>query len=214
MIYNKFNFDDGSNHVNEPFYGGAECLVPTLIEPRLFRDERGYFFESFNMREFTEKMGNTINFVQDNESFSQKGTLRGMHYQKDGYAQAKLVRVIHGAVYDVAVDIRPWSSTFGKYVGVYLSGDNHQQFFIPRGFAHGFVALEDNTIFQYKCDNYYNKENEGSFKWDSIGIPWGNYINLNNVLLSEKDDKAPRFMDVFEDKLRAMSMMKKIGFNI
>lgn len=94
MIYNKFNFDDGSNHVNEPFYGGAECLVPTLIEPRLFRDERGYFFESFNMKEFTEKMGKTINFVQDNESFSQKGTLRGMHYQKNGYAQAKLVRVI------------------------------------------------------------------------------------------------------------------------
>lgn len=214
MIYNKFNFDDGSNHVNEPFYGGAECLVPTLIEPRLFRDERGYFFESFNMREFTEKMGKTINFVQDNESFSQKGTLRGMHYQKDGYAQAKLVRVIQGAVYDVAVDIRLWSSTFGKYVGVYLSGDNHQQFFIPRGFAHGFVALEDNTIFQYKCDNYYKKEQEGSFKWDSIGIPWNNYINLNNIVLSEKDDKAPRFIDVFEDKLRAMSMMKKIGFNI
>ena len=99
MIYNKFNFDDGSKHVNEPFYGGPECLVPTLIEPRLFRDERGYFFESFNMREFTEKMGKTINFVQDNESFSQKGTLRGMHYQKDGYAQAKLVRVIQGAEY-------------------------------------------------------------------------------------------------------------------
>lgn len=214
MIYNKFNFDDGSNHVNETFYGGEECLVPTLIEPRLFRDERGYFFESFNMKEFTEKMGKTINFVQDNESFSQKGTLRGMHYQKNAYAQAKLVRVIQGAVYDVAVDIRPWSSTFGKYVGVYLSGDNHQQFFIPRGFAHGFVALEDNTIFQYKCDNYYNKENEGSFKWDSIGIPWGNYINLNNIVLSEKDAKAPRFTDVFEENLRAMSMMKKIGFNI
>ena len=97
----------------------------------------------------------------------------------------------------LAVDIRPWSSTFGKYVGVYLSGDNHQQFFIPKRFCTWFVALEDNTIFQYKCDNYYNKEQEGSFKWDSIGIPWNNYINLNNIVLSEKDAKAPFY--VFED---------------
>ena len=95
-----------------------------------------------------------------------------------------------------------------------LTEDNHRQFFIPRGFAHGFVALEDNTIFQYKCDNYYKKEQEGSFHWNSLGIPWGNYINLNNVVLSEKDTKAPHFKDVFEDKLRAMIMMEKIGFNI
>lgn len=201
MIYNKFDFDDGSLHINEPYYGGAECLVPTLIEPKIFRDERGYFFESFNKREFDEKIGQKVNFVQDNESFSQKGTLRGMHYQKNGYAQAKLVRVIQGAVYDVAVDIRPWSSTFGKYVGVYLSGDNHQQFFIPRGFAHGFVALEDNTIFQYKCDNYYNKEQEGSFHWNSLGIPWGNYVDLNKVVLSEKDTKAVDFVKLFYDDL-------------
>ena len=203
MIYNKFDFDNNN-----------ENLVPTLIEPKLFRDERGYFFESFNLKDFEEKMGQKINFVQDNESYSQKGTLRGMHYQTAPYEQAKLVRVIKGAVYDVAVDIRPWSNTFGKHVGVYLSGNNHQQFFIPRGFAHGFVALEDNTIFQYKCDNYYHKANEGSFKWDSFVIPWNNYIDLNNIVLSEKDAKAPRFTDVFEDKLRAMNMITKIGFNI
>ena len=205
MIYNKFNFDDSSKHVNEPFYGGAECLVPTLIEPRLFRDERGYFFESFNMKDFTEKMGQTINFVQDNESFSQKGTLRGMHFQTGPWEQAKLVRVVKGSVYDVAVDIRPDSSTFGKFVGVHLTENNHQQFFIPRGFAHGFVALEDNTIFQYKCDNYYHKANEGSFKWDSIGIPWNNYINLNNVVLSEKDAKALDFVKVFDDYIITIS---------
>ena len=196
MIYNKFEFDNTLG------------MVPTLIEPKLYRDERGYFFESFNMKEFTEKMGQTINFVQDNESFSQKGTLRGMHFQTGPWEQAKLVRVVKGSVYDVAVDIRPDSSTFGKFVGVHLTENNHQQFFIPRGFAHGFVALEDNTIFQYKCDNYYHKANEGSFKWDSIGIPWGNYMNLNNIVLSEKDAKAPNFTNVFEDKLRAICMIK------
>ena len=131
-----------------------------------------------------------------------------MHFQTGPWEQAKLVRVVKGSVYDVAVDIRPDSSTFGKFVGVHLTENNHQQFFIPRGFAHGFVALEDNTIFQYKCDNYYHKANEGSFKWDSIGIPWGNYMNLNNIVLSEKDAKAPNFTNVFEDKLRAICMIK------
>ena len=200
MTYNKFEFDNTLG------------LVPTLIEPKLYRDERGYFFESFNLKEFEENMGTNINFVQDNESLSQKGTIRGMHFQTGPWEQAKLVRVVKGSVYDVAVDIRPNSSTFGKFVGVHLTENNHQQFFIPRGFAHGFVALEDNTIFQYKCDNYYHKANEGSFKWDSIGIPWNNYINLNNIILSEKDAKAPHCMDVFEDKLRAMCMMEKINF--
>ena len=200
MTYNKFEFDNTLG------------LVPTLIEPKLYRDERGYFFESFNLKEFEENMGTNINFVQDNESLSQKGTIRGMHFQTGPWEQAKLVRVVKGSVYDVAVDIRPNSSTFGKFVGVHLTENNHQQFFIPRGFAHGFVALEDNTIFQYKCDNYYHKANEGSFKWDSIGIPWNNYINLNNIILSEKDAKAPRFTDVFEDNLRVISMMKKINF--
>lgn len=206
MIFNKFDFDDGSTYIGE-LYDKTESLVPTLIEPKLFRDDRGYFFESFNMKDFENNIGQKINFVQDNESFSQKGTLRGMHFQKRGYAQSKLVRVIKGAVYDVAVDIRPWSNTFGKYVGVYLSEDNHQQFFIPRGFAHGFVALEDNTIFQYKCDNYYSKENEGSFSWNTIGIPWGNYINLNNIILSDKDANAKSFDDVFYDTLLAKSKL-------
>lgn len=201
MIYNKFDFDDGSLHINKPYHFGQEGLVPTLIEPKIFRDERGYFFESFNKKEFDEKMGQTVNFVQDNESLSQKGTIRGMHFQTDPWEQAKLVRVIKGSVYDVAVDIRPWSTTFGKYVGVYLSGDNHQQFFIPRGFAHGFVALEDNTILQYKCDNYYHKANESCFKWDSIGIPWNNYINLNNIVLSERDNKALDFGTYFYNDL-------------
>ena len=184
MIYNKFDFDNNN-----------ENLVPTLIEPKLFRDERGYFFESFNLKDFEDKMGQKINFVQDNESFSQKGTLRGMHFQTGPWEQAKLVRVVKGAVYDVAVDIRPNSSTFGKFVGVHLTENNHQQFFIPRGFAHGFVALEDDTIFQYKCDNYYHKANEGSFRWNTIGIPWDNYVDLNKVIVSEKDADAIPFAD-------------------
>lgn len=183
MTYNNFDFDKTLG------------LVPTLIEPKLIRDKRGYFFESFNLKDFQENMGCDIKFVQDNESFSQKGTIRGMHFQTGPWEQAKLVRVIKGAVYDVAVDIRPNSSTFGKFVGVLLTEDNHQQFFIPRGFAHGFVALEDDTIFQYKCDNYYHKANEGSFKWNSIGIPWENYINIGYINVSTKDSDAVSFTE-------------------
>lgn len=183
MIYNKFEFDNTLG------------MVPTLIEPKLYRDERGYFFESFNLDEFRKNVGNNIVFVQDNESLSQKGTIRGMHFQTGPWEQAKLVRVVKGAVYDVAVDIRPNSSTFGKFVGVHLTENNHQQFFIPRGFAHGFVALEDDTIFQYKCDNYYHKANEGSFRWNTIGIPWDNYVDLNKVIVSEKDADAIPFAD-------------------
>lgn len=183
MIYNKFEFDNTLG------------MVPTLIEPKLYRDERGYFFESFNLDEFRKNVGNDIVFVQDNESLSQKGTIRGMHFQTGPWEQAKLVRVVKGAVYDVAVDIRPNSSTFGKFVGVHLTENNHQQFFIPRGFAHGFVALEDDTIFQYKCDNYYHKANEGSFRWNTIGIPWDNYVDLNKVIVSEKDSDAIPFAD-------------------
>lgn len=183
MIYNKFEFDNTLG------------MVPTLIEPKLYRDERGYFFESFNLDEFRKNVGDDIIFVQDNESLSQKGTIRGMHFQTGPWEQAKLVRVVKGAVYDVAVDIRPNSSTFGKFVGVHLTENNHQQFFIPRGFAHGFVALEDDTIFQYKCDNYYHKANEGSFRWNTIGIPWDNYVDLNKVIVSEKDADAIPFAD-------------------
>ena len=200
MTYNKFEFDN------------ILGLVPTLIEPKLYRDERGYFFESFNLKEFEENMGTNINFVQDNESLSQKGTIRGMHFQTGPWEQAKLVRVVKGSVYDVAVDIRPNSSTFGKFVGVHLSENNHQQFFIPRGFAHGFVALEDDTIFQYKCDNYYHKANEGSFRWNSISrIPWNNYVDLNKVIVSEKDANAIPFDDYVR---RNFSFNNIINMNI
>ena len=200
MTYNKFEFDSTLG------------LVPTLIEPKLYRDERGYFFESFNLKEFEENMGTNINFVQDNESLSQKGTIRGMHFQTGPWEQAKLVRVIKGSVYDVAVDIRPNSSTFGQFVGVYLTENNHQQFFIPRGFAHGFVALENDTIFQYKCDNYYHKANEGSFRWNSISrIPWNNYVDLNKVIVSEKDANAIPFDDYVR---RNFSFNNIINMNI
>lgn len=132
-----------------------------IIEPRLFKDDRGYFFESFSQREFNEKV-RKVNFVQDNESKSSYGVLRGLHFQKPPYAQSKLVRVIKGAVLDVAVDIRKGSPTFGKYVSVELTEDNHRQFFIPRGFAHGFSVLTDEVIFQYKCDNFYAPQSEGA----------------------------------------------------
>lgn len=132
-----------------------------IIEPRLFKDDRGYFFESFSQREFNEKI-RKVNFVQDNESKSGYGVLRGLHFQKPPYAQSKLVRVIKGAVLDVAVDIRKGSPTFGKYVSVELTEDNHRQFFIPRGFAHGFSVLTDEVIFQYKCDNFYAPQSEGA----------------------------------------------------
>jgi dTDP-4-dehydrorhamnose 3,5-epimerase len=195
MIYNKFDFD-----TTGPDMKTNDMLVPTLIEPTIFRDERGYFFESFNLKDFNEKMGTNIKFVQDNESLSKKGVVRGLHFQKPLCEQAKLVRVVKGAVYDVAVDIRRWSKTFGKYVGVYLSEDNHQQFFIPEGFAHGFIALEDDTIFQYKCNNYYSKEHEGSIRWNDplIGINWGNYFDLNKVIVSEKDANAQSFREYYE----------------
>lgn len=200
MTYNKFEFDNTLG------------LVPTLIEPKLYRDDRGYFFESFNLKEFEENMGTNINFVQDNESLSQKGTIRGMHFQTGPWEQAKLVRVVKGSVYDVAVDIRPNSSTFGKFVGVHLTENNHQQFFIPRGFAHGFVALENDTIFQYKCDNYYHKANEGSFRWNSISrIPWNNYVDLNKVIVSEKDANAIPFDDYVR---RNFSFNNIINMNI
>lgn len=195
MTYNKFDFD-----TTGPDMKTNDMLVPTLIEPTIFRDERGYFFESFNLKDFNAKMGTNIKFVQDNESLSKKGVVRGLHFQKPLCEQAKLVRVVKGAVYDVAVDIRRWSKTFGKYVGVYLSEDNHQQFFIPEGFAHGFIALEDDTIFQYKCNNYYSKEHESSIRWNDplIGINWGNYFDLNKVIVSEKDANAQSFREYYE----------------
>lgn len=165
-----------------------------IIEPRIFRDDRGYFFESFSQRDFQEKVCNTV-FVQDNESKSSYGVLRGLHFQKPPYAQSKLVRVIRGAVLDVAVDIRKGSPTFGQHVAVELTGENHRQFFIPRGFAHGFSVLTDEVIFQYKCDNFYAPQSEGALAWDDpdLGIDWR--IPTDKVLLSEKDCHHSRLRD-------------------
>lgn len=165
-----------------------------IIEPCIFRDDRGYFFESFSQRDFQEKVCNTV-FVQDNESKSSYGVLRGLHFQKTPYAQSKLVRVIKGAVLDVAVDIRKGSPTFGQHVAVELTEDNHRQFFIPRGFAHGFSVLTDEVIFQYKCDNFYAPQSEGALAWDDpdLGIDWR--IPTDKVLLSEKDRHHSRLRD-------------------
>lgn len=157
----------------------------------VFKDDRGYFFESFNQQAFETAIGEQINFVQDNQSFSQYGTLRGLHFQKGEWAQAKLVRVITGKVLDVAVDIRPSSPTFGQWGAVELSEDNFKQLFLPRGFAHGFVVLSSTATFAYKCDNYYHKPAEGAIKFDdeSLNIQWT--IPVADVLLSEKDALAP-----------------------
>ena len=166
-----------------------------IIEPRLFKDERGYFFESFNQREFEEKVCKTT-FVQDNESKSGYGVIRGLHYQKPPFAQSKLVRVIKGAVLDVAVDIRKGSPTFGQHVAVELTEENHRQFFIPRGFAHGFSVLSEEVIFQYKCDEFYHTEAEGAIAWNDaeLGIDWK--IPLEKVLVSEKDSKHLRLKNI------------------
>ena len=165
-----------------------------IIEPRIFNDDRGYFFESFSERDFFANV-REIHFVQDNESKSSYGVLRGLHFQKPPFAQSKLVRVIKGAVLDVAVDIRVGSPTFGKYVAVELSADNHRQFFIPRGFAHGFSVLSDEVIFQYKCDNFYAPQYEGAIAWNdpSLNIDWR--IPAADVVLSEKDKKHPLLKD-------------------
>mgnify|MGYP005978323835 CR=1 FL=1 len=167
-----------------------------IIEPRLFKDDRGYFFESFSQREFNEKV-RKVNFVQDNESKSSYGVLRGLHFQKPPYAQSKLVRVIKGAVLDVAVDIRKGSPTFGKYVSVELTEDNHRQFFIPRGFAHGFSVLTDEVIFQYKCDNYYAPQYESGIQFDdpALGIDWK--IPEAEMILSAKDRMHKRLEEAF-----------------
>ena len=166
-----------------------------IIEPRLFKDTRGYFFESFNQKEFEEKVCHTV-FVQDNESKSSYGVIRGLHFQRPPFVQSKLVRVVKGAVLDVAVDIRKGSLTFGQYVAVELTDENHRQFFIPRGFAHGFAVLSEIALFQYKCDNFYVPQSEGAIAWDDpeLGIDWR--IPMDKVLLSEKDKRHQRLMDV------------------
>lgn len=157
-----------------------------IIEPKVFKDARGYFFESFSQREFEEKV-RKINFVQDNESMSSYGVMRGLHFQCPPYTQSKLVRCVKGAVLDVAVDIRKGSPTFGQHVAVELTEDNHRQFFVPRGFAHGFAVLSETAVFQYKCDNFYAPQAEGgiSIQDDSLGIEWT--IPTGRAILSVKD---------------------------
>lgn len=163
-----------------------------LFQPKVFGDERGYFYESFNQLKFNELTGWTdVNFVQDNQSLSQKNVLRGMHFQIPPHAQAKLVRVIKGAVLDVVVDLRKDSAQFGAHYSVVISEKNHTQLFIPAGFAHGFLTLEDQTIFSYKCTAYYNQESEISLNWNDpdLGIKWG----INNPIVSAKDQSAQSF---------------------
>lgn len=166
-----------------------------IIEPTVHGDERGYFIETFRQDKLEVFLGFKVNFCQDNESRSSKGVLRGLHYQLAPAAQTKLVRVISGRVLDVAVDIRKGSPTFGKYVAVELSGENKRQIFVPRGFAHGFVVLEDDTVFAYKVDNYYSPENDRgiAFDDDALGIDW--FLNRSELKLSDKDTKQPLVED-------------------
>ncbi len=161
-----------------------------IIKPDVYEDERGYFFESFSEEKFMEK-GLNMKFVQDNESKSGKGVLRGLHFQKPPYSQGKLVRVMNGAVLDVAVDLRKNSPTYGQWESVVLDAKNKLMYWVPEGFAHGFLTLKEDTVFFYKCTNYYNRESEGSLRWDdlSLGINW----NFDNPILSEKDKIAPLF---------------------
>lgn len=172
----------------------ADLLV---IEPKVWKDNRGYFYESYNARILAEA-GVDVTFVQDNQSFSQKGTLRGMHAQKAPFAQGKLVRVIQGRVLDVAVDIRKSSPTYGQHFSVELSGENHKQLWVPPGFLHGFLTLEDNTIFTYKVSNYYDKDSEVGVMWNDadLNINWSEEIALENLLLSDKDQVLSSFKDL------------------
>jgi dTDP-4-dehydrorhamnose 3,5-epimerase len=173
-------------------------IIPTeipdvcIVKPTVFADDRGYFFESYSHQRFLAA-GLDLNFVQDNESRSSKGVLRGLHFQNNPSAQGKLVRVMRGAVLDVAVDIRKNSPTYGKYVSIVLTGENKYMYWIPAGFAHGFLTLEDDTVFFYKCTNIYNKESEGSIRWNDpdLNIDWG----MENPILSEKDKISPLFKD-------------------
>ncbi len=173
-------------------------IIPTeipdvcIVKPTVFADDRGYFFESYSHQRFLEA-GLDLNFVQDNESRSSKGVLRGLHFQNNPWAQGKLVRVMRGAVLDVAVDIRKKSSTYGKWVSIVLTGENKYMYWIPAGFAHGFLTLEDDTVFFYKCTNIYNKESEGGIRWNDpdLNIDWV----IENPILSEKDKISPSFKD-------------------
>lgn len=165
-----------------------------IIEPRIFSDARGYFFESFSQRDFDEKVGH-VTFVQDNESMSTRGVIRGLHFQRPPYTQTKLVRCVRGAVLDIAVDIRKGSPTYGQHVAVELTGDNHRQFFISKGFAHGFAVLSEEAVFQYKCDEFYHPEADAGIQLSdpALGIDWR--IPFDEAILSDKDTKHPLFKD-------------------
>lgn len=167
-----------------------------IVHDTVFADSRGYFFESFNQQKFSNITGVVTPFVQDNQSKSTRGVLRGLHFQQGEHAQAKLVRVLEGVVLDVAVDLRRDSPTFGEYVAVELTGDNHLQLYIPRGFGHGFVVLSETATFFYKCDNFYNKSSEGGLIYNdkTINIDWK--INAEDLLLSEKDSELPTFLNI------------------
>lgn len=173
-----------------------ETYIPgvVILEPKVFGDERGYFLESFSQKNFVKEVCQT-EFVQDNESKSRYGVLRGLHYQLPPFSQSKLVRVVRGRVRDFAVDIRVGSPTFGKYVMAELTEDNHRQLFIPRGFAHGFVTVSDEAVFQYKCDNYYSPEHEAAIAWDdpTLAIDWT--IPVRDIVLSEKDRSHPQLSE-------------------
>ena len=171
---------------------GIEGLL--ILEPRIFQDARGYFFESFSQREFEEKVG-PVHFVQDNESMSTYGVMRGLHFQRPPYTQSKLVRCVSGAVLDVAVDIRQGSPTYGQHVAVELTAENHRQFFIPKGFAHGFAVLSETAVFQYKCDEFYHPEADAgiSILDDSLGIDWR--IPTDKAILSDKDTRHGMLAD-------------------
>lgn len=162
-----------------------------ILEPNVFGDKRGYFLESYNQKTFNELIENTVNFVQDNESFSSKGVLRGLHYQTGNHAQAKLVRVLKGKVLDVAVDMRKKSPTFGQHLAIELSEENKKQLFVPRGFAHGFVVLSETALFSYKCDNFYNKASEGGIIYNDkdLNIDWK--LDEKDFIVSEKDLLLP-----------------------
>ena len=167
-----------------------------IIEPKIINDDRGYFMESFNEQTFQNGIGQAVHFVQDNQSFSTKGVLRGLHYQCGDHAQAKLVRVLQGEVLDVAVDIRPDSATFGQHEAVRLSDENQTQFFVPRGFAHGFLVLSDTATFFYKCDNFYNKQSEGGLIYNdaTINIDW--QFMQEDLIISEKDKIQPTLSNI------------------
>lgn len=175
--------------INRPFIDGLLVLTP-----KKFTDERGYFIESFNQQKFNEAVGKNILFVQDNESVSKKNVLRGLHYQNPPCAQGKLVRVVQGSVFDVAVDLRKKSPTYGQWHGEILSAENKKQFWIPEGFAHGFVSLEDNTVFLYKCTSFYAPQSEGTIRWNdpTLAIDW----EVETPIISEKDAEGEYFANI------------------